>query len=94
MNYCHYFSFLWLWLQVVNSNTSIPKIIDPCSIDFRHKVKTSVLSVQIFVKYLDLIQDGLLLYYVAENMGGISVVFDNPTLFSSVVSLSIVLCMH
>ena len=70
-------------------------VIDPHSIDFRHHVKSSLLPVQIFLKYLDLLQDVLLVYYAAVSMGGISVVFENPTLFSSVVSLySIVLCMH
>ena len=83
------------WLQVVNSNTKVHKIIDPYWIDFRHNVKSSSLPVQIFFKYLDLLQDVLLVYYAAVSMGGISVVFENPTLFSSVVSLySIVLCMH
>ena len=63
------------------------KRIHPYSIYFSYKVKSSSLPVQIFLKYLDLIQDALLLHYVAESMGGISVVFENPTLFSSVVSI-------
>ena len=45
-----------------------------------------MMPVQIFLKYLDFLQDALLLYYAAKSMGGISVVFDNQTLFSSVVS--------
>ena len=49
-------------------------------------MKSCLQPIQIFVKYLDLLQDILLTYFIIKAMGGIGVVLQNPAIFSSVVS--------
>ena len=54
--------------------------------NFRPEMKSCLQPMQIFLKYLDLIQDILLADFIIKAIGGISMVLQNPTIFSSTVS--------